>query len=212
MLVNEVKGNLIKVTAEHGIYRGKHKKAPSTEKSSGAASTGDAKEQKEGEPSKKMTSFSNESGAKFTSYSFTQDKKDTAVGTTGDAGATTYGPQPKPTSAATSSDTTKEQPEDLEIVTLVAPRSIVGYDLVWQVATESSGSVVVEAAALLLQQVHHRLDHPLQPQIAEFDNMYIEKCFDLIRTQKEALDKRTEEEQKAAYDELNNLSDRATRV
>ena len=53
MLVNEVKGNIIKVKSDHGIYQGKHVKAPSTDNSS-AKDSGDGK--------KKMTSFSNDGG------------------------------------------------------------------------------------------------------------------------------------------------------
>ena len=65
VLVNEIKGKLIKVTAEHGVYQGKHKRAQPAASAAGSVSstatttTTTTMVEKDGKPAKKFTSFNN---------------------------------------------------------------------------------------------------------------------------------------------------------
>ena len=75
VLVNEIKGKLIKINSEHGVYQGKHKKAQPAASAAGtvsstATTTSTTMVDKDGKPAKKFTSFNNETGANYSSYSF----------------------------------------------------------------------------------------------------------------------------------------------
>ena len=59
-------------------------------------------------------------------------------------------------------------------MTLVPPKELDGYNIMWQVATESIGKQVIESAARLLVAMHHQVAGELEQQVSTFDDMYIE--------------------------------------
>jgi len=63
----------------------------------------------------------------------------------------------------------------------VKPHQLEGYDLIWRIATESTSKLVIDAAAKLLIQIHHDVEGSLESQIPEFEELFIEKCFSIIK-------------------------------
>jgi len=95
VLINEIKGKLLRVTRDSGVYQGRARRdgdaavtleASGTTKKGAATTTTTAttttatttttttKTEKAGQPATKYTSFNSETGANFTSYSFTKEK------------------------------------------------------------------------------------------------------------------------------------------
>lgn len=103
------------------------------------------------------------------------------------------GPLPKPATAdgSTSTDApymtmdqnpnkkknNAEDPEDLEIQALVPANQMDGYNMLWRVATETTGKLASDSATKLLVRIHHNVSDELLPRTAEFDDMFIDKCF-----------------------------------
>ena len=78
VLINEIKGKLIKITPDHGVYKGKGLVDPQANQG-GMSATGQTTattttENKEGKKVTKFTSYNNQTGAELTSYSFTNNK------------------------------------------------------------------------------------------------------------------------------------------
>lgn len=73
-----------------------------------------------------------------------------------------------------------EDPDDLEILALVPPNKMDGYNMLWRVATETCGKLAGDSAAKLLVRIHHNVSDELLPKTAEFDDLFIDKCFQII--------------------------------
>ena len=118
MLINSVKKKILKITPDHGVY-----KSPNPPKS-----------QIEKAATRKFTSFNNQTGAQYTSYSFNN----------------TEGTQTDQPVGPVNLKKEDEDPNDLEILTLVPPKDLDGYNILWKIATESTSKAVIDSAARLL--------------------------------------------------------------
>ena len=86
VLINEIKGKLLRITRDSGVYQGKGKEnagaeaAVTLEAKGAATTTTTTTTDKSGKAATKFTSFNNQTGASYTSYSWNKDKKDEAGG------------------------------------------------------------------------------------------------------------------------------------
>jgi hypothetical protein len=92
-----------------------------------------------------------------------------------------YGPMPL-TKSPVPDAKTDDDPELLEIESQVPPNELEGYQMIWQVATESTNKSVIDQAAKLLVQMHHEVKSELRPLITTFDDLFIEQCFTIIES------------------------------
>ena len=65
---------------------------------------------------------------------------------------------------------------------MVPPNELEGHDVIWRIATESTGKMVIDAAAKLLVQMHQDLSIQMEPRVSELDDMFINRCFSIIET------------------------------
>jgi hypothetical protein len=77
----------------------------------------------------------------------------------------------------TNSPPKEEDPDDLEIMALVAPNELDGYTLIWRIATECTSKLVIDSAAKLLVQMHHESAPELQHLTSTFDDIYVNQAF-----------------------------------
>lgn len=56
-------------------------------------------------------------------------------------------------------------------------------NMLWMIATESTSKNVIDAAAKLLISLHHGVARDLKERIPEFDDLFINKIFDIIQDQ-----------------------------
>lgn len=89
------------------------------------------------------------------------------------------GPLPKP-SQGTDSPKREEDPDDLEIQVLGLPNELVGAQVIWRIATESTSKAVIDAAAKLLVQMHYDIKPENEHLASDFDQMFIDKCFSIM--------------------------------
>lgn len=92
------------------------------------------------------------------------------------------------------------------------PDQLEGLDALWRIATESTGKQVIDAAAKLLVQVHHEMSSALRPRVAEFDDMFITRCFDIIAAQLPLIRDRPSAELDAAIARVSALRASATQI
>lgn len=123
----------------------------------------------------------------------------------------TYGPQPKPTGGA-DSPPKEEDPDDLEIMALVAPNELDGYTLIWRIATECTSKLVIDSAAKLLVQMHHESAPELQHLTSTFDDIYVNQAFLIIEKYKPAIKARSSEEAKELKEAIGKLPIHATTI
>lgn len=110
----------------------------------------------------------------------------------------------------TTSKDKAEDPDDLEVLALVPPNKMDGYNMLWRVATETCGKLTGESAAKLLVRVHHGVSDELLPMTASFDDMFIEKCFQTIDAQLPLIEQRSAEDGAEMHEALKKLSALAT--
>jgi hypothetical protein len=212
VLINQINGNLFKIGEWYGVYNSSAKPL-----SKGSGSPFD--QEPENEPSKKKpsyTSIGSDGVAKQQQFSFTQEghKSSTAdAGVQGPILGPVQGPANKPAAASTTqADVKAEDPEDLTIKVVVKPIVLQGYDLIWRIATESTGKQVIDAAARILIQMHYNVSFELKPQISEFDQMFIDKCFSIIQKQVPFIEKRSPEETRAINETIKALPAHASTI
>lgn len=122
-----------------------------------------------------------------------------------------YGPQPKPKGGA-DSPPKEEDPDDLEIMALVAPNELDGYTLIWRIATECTSKLVIDSAAKLLVQMHHESAPVLQHLTSSFDDIFVNQAFLIIEKQKPAIKARSPEEAKEIEETIGKLPNHATTI
>ena len=154
MLINAEQGRIARITEDHGVYKNVKKDAVSTSTMNGPANA-----------EKKYTSYNNQTGAQYSSYSFNTDGT-IATGTSTSTTTDIQRPEENPLAAGPLMPTQKsaappkspakdEDPDDLEVESFVKPHELDGINVIWRVATESTGKQVIDAAAKLLIMVHH---------------------------------------------------------
>lgn len=70
-----------------------------------------------------------------------------------------------------------EDPDDLEVESLVKPNELDGINMMWRIATESTSKNVINSAGKLLVSVHQGVSAELRSLIPEFDDIFISRIF-----------------------------------
>jgi hypothetical protein len=73
-----------------------------------------------------------------------------------------------------------EDPDDLEVESMVKPNELDGISMIWRIATESTSKSVIDSAGKLLISLHHGVAADLRALIPEFDDIFINKIFEII--------------------------------
>ena len=88
----------------------------------------------------------------------------------------------------------KIDPDDIQLAVFVPPTELEGVDLLWRIGTESVGKAAIDAAAKLLVQIHHDVAGEVEDQLPEFDDIFINKCLEIIAEQTPLIERRSAEE------------------
>ena len=111
----------------------------------------------EGKQAPKMTSYSNQTGASFKSYSF------------------------KP------STTTDSDPETVEVMVKARPNQMEGIQGLFKIAIDCLDKKVGECVTNLLLQLHTNVDFGMESLIPQFEDEFIHTCLGLISQQYEQI-------------------------
>lgn len=93
---------------------------------------------------------------------------------------------------------------------MVPPNELDGYDVIWRIATESTGKQVIDGAVKLLVQMHQDLSAEMRGRLVEFDELFIDKCFSFIEDNLPTINSRTKEQFEAASEAVKKLPGTAT--
>lgn len=129
----------------------------------------------EGKQAPKMTSYSNQTGASFKSYSF------------------------KPSS------TTDSDPETVEVMVKARPNQMEGIQGLFKIAIDCLDKKVGECVTNLLLQLHTNVDFGMESLIPQFEDEFIHTCLGLISQQYEQIQVRTEAERKQIEDKIASI-------
>lgn len=196
VLINQIEGKVRKVTWESGVY----KSATSTTASTGAGTGADYKQQ----ATKSFTSYNSQTGAAYSSYSFNSEQ----------ATAQPFGPVNRPDAATESvvKNDKDEDPDDLEVEALVSPNELDGLNMIWRIATESTSKNVIDSAGKLLISLHHGVAAELRDRIPDFDDIFIDRTFQIISEQIPVIKARTQEDSDRFKAALAGLSPYASTI
>ena len=86
----------------------------------------------------------------------------------------------------------------VKILMRVAPDQVEGTASLWRIATQAVELKVHEAAVALLIQIHTSLEESLMPRLAEFEDIYMNSCVDVMQANLNCIRSRTEEQKKLA--------------
>jgi len=126
---------------------------------------------------KKYTSYSNTTGAKFSSYSFNQNTNTASTGTD-----------------ATGGSESAIDPETIEVQVRAEPDQMEGIKGLWRIAIDCANKKVGEYVTSLLLQLHTSVDFGMEGLIPKFEDQFIKSCFEIIRNESQEIDARTQEE------------------
>jgi hypothetical protein len=66
--------------------------------------------------------------------------------------------------------------------------------MIWRIATESTSKSVIDSTGKLLVSLHHGVSAGLRKRIPEFDDIYINKTFEIIEEQIPLIKARSQED------------------
>lgn len=198
VLINQIEGKVRRVTWESGVY-----KAATATSGSATTSTATGADYKQ-QATKTFTSYNSQTGASYSSYSFNTEQASTRP----------IGPVNKP-DLATESAVKKdkdEDPEDLEVESLVPPNELDGLNMIWRIATESTSKNVIDSAGKLLISLHHGVAADLRDRIPDFDDIFIDRIFQIIEEQIPLIKARSPEDRDQFQAALAGLSAYASTI
>ena len=98
-------------------------------------------------------------------------------------------------------------PELIDVMVRVSPNEMEGINGLWRIAIDSQEKKVGESVTKLLLQLHTDVDFEVQDQLTTFEDYFIDSCFNIIRTQLEAIEARTPEEREEVQKSFEAIPD-----